>query len=109
MHSKDTPDQKVAVKLYSKSQENDGDARHFSQECYFLQKLSHPHIVKMIDCKNTGKYDDEFGDSHEVRYSVLELAENGNLLDFVMNKPMNESLVRFYFQQLLEASWYMHD
>lgn len=42
-------------------------------------------------------------------YSVLELAEHGNFLDFVNNKPMNETLVRFYFWQLLSAVQSMHD
>ena len=45
----------------------------------------------------------------ELRYSVLELAENGNLLDYVINKPMNEQLVRFYFSQLLDAISYLHN
>ena len=46
----------------------------------------------------TGLYQNEFGEEMEVRYSVLELAPNGNLLDFVLNKPMNSQLVRFYFR-----------
>ncbi len=52
---------------------------------------------------------DEKGQKKEVMYSILELAEHGCFLDFVNNKPMNESLVRFYFRQLLSAIKCIHD
>mgnify|MGYP000844692162 CR=1 FL=1 len=41
-------------------------------------------------------------------YSLLEYAEHGTFLEFVNNKPMNESIVRFYFRQLLDGVRYMH-
>ena len=98
MHTKDDTEATYAVKVYSKDKENDGDKRHFQQECFYLSKLSHPHIVKLLHFNEAGQYQNEFGEEMEVRYSVLELAPNGNLLDFVLNKPMNSQLVRFYFR-----------
>ena len=108
MHHKDDVNQKFAVKIYSKQKENDGGVRHFQQKCQYLSKLDHPYIVKLGPFCDSGKLVTQSGGEVEVRYSVLELAESGNLLDYVMNKPMNELIVRFYFRQLLEATKYMH-
>lgn len=108
MHHKDNVDSKFAVKIYSKQKENDGGVRHFQQECQYLSKLDHPYIVRLGPYSDSGKLQTQSGGEMEIRYSVLELAESGNLLDYVMNKPMNELIVRFYFRQLLEATKYMH-
>ena len=98
MHVKGSPHKKYAVKIYSKHKENEGEVRHFKQECEFLQKLDHPYIIKLLDYKDKSTFVSELGLSQDVRYSILELASNGNLLNYVINKPMNECLIRYYFR-----------
>ena len=101
--------EKFAVKLYDKNKQNQGDLRHFNQECEALKRLCHPNIISLIGFNDKGMYvDEKKKKSSEVCYTLLEYADHGNLLDFVNNKPMNENLVRFYFRQLLDAAGYMH-
>lgn len=38
----------------------------------------------------------------------MELASNGELLDFVLNKKLSESESRFYFQQFINGLEYIH-
>ena len=100
----------VAVKVYGKNQnESDGDVRHFQSECEALSLLTHSNIVNLIEYNESGTRIDEVGNKTNVRYAVLELAENGNLLDYVIDKSMDDRIVRYYFAQLLRAVEFMHN
>jgi len=65
--------------------------------------------VKLIDFKDSGIRIDDIGHATNVRYAALELAENGNLLDYVVDKSMNDKIVRYYFRQLLQSIEFMHN
>ena len=41
-------------------------------------------------------------------YLVLELAENGELYDYIMEKPFSERLAIFFIKKILEAIDYCH-
>ena len=100
----------VAVKVYGKSQnESDGEVRHFLSEWEALSVLNHSNIVQLIEYNESGTRIDDDGNKTNVRYAVLELAANGNLLDYVIDKSMDDNIVRYYFAQLLRAVEYMHN
>ena len=107
MHLKDDKDKKFAVKIYAKSASKDAEIRHFRQEMKLMQ-LNHPFIIKLLDVNESGKVYINGKEAAEVRYSVLELASNGNFLDYIANNAMDEGIVRYYFKQLCQAVEYIH-
>ena len=107
MHLKNNIDQKYAIKIYFKSASRDADVRHFKQEMKLL-RLDHPNIIKLLDVSESGKLFNEKKAIADVRYSVLELASNGDFLDYIANNIMDESIVRYYFKQLCMAVDYIH-
>ncbi|OCF44225.1 PLK/PLK1 protein kinase [Kwoniella heveanensis CBS 569] len=63
------------------------------------QMLTHPHIVRFDDC---------FEDDENV-YMVLELCDNGSLMDCLRRrKRFTEPEARFFLVQLIAACQYMH-
>ena len=107
MHLKGSPDVKYAVKIYIKNSNEDAQIRHFRQEGV-LKKMLHPNIIKLHDMSETGKLSSIENDTSDVRYAVLELASNGNFLDYIANNAMDQQIARYYFKQLWEAVAYMH-
>jgi hypothetical protein len=106
----DEAQSQVAVKVYVKKQsDSDGEIRHFQSEWEALSALHHQYIINLLDYNDSGVRVDADGTQTSVRYAALELAENGNLLDYVVNRSMSDSIVRYYFKQLLEAMEYTHD
>lgn len=53
--------------------------------------------------KNEGKK------SLKVAYMVIELLKGGELFDYVVQDPFPESVVRLYFQQMLNVLHYFHN
>nr|XP_019014240.1 PLK/PLK1 protein kinase [Kwoniella pini CBS 10737]OCF53021.1 PLK/PLK1 protein kinase [Kwoniella pini CBS 10737] len=63
------------------------------------QMLQHPHIVRFEEC---------FED-HENVYMILELCENGSMMDLLRRrKRYTEPEARYYLVQLIAACQYMH-
>ena len=70
-----------------------------------MKKLHHDHIVNYIE---QGTIEIQ-GSSRQIDYIVLELAQGGELFDFVANSGRFEDKVaRTYFMQLMDALGYMH-
>jgi polo-like kinase 1 len=62
--------------------------------------LNHPDIVRFDDC---------FEDDENV-YMILELCENGSLMDLLRRrKRYSEPEARYFLVQLIAACQYMHD
>jgi serine/threonine protein kinase len=99
MHLKGSPDVKYAVKIYIKNANQDAQIRHFRQEGV-LKKMLHSNIIKLHDMSETGKLSSMENDTSDVRYAVLELASNGNFLDYIANNAMDQQIARYYFKQL---------
>jgi serine/threonine protein kinase len=99
MHKKGDKATKYAVKIYAKNCNQEAQVRHFRQEA-LLKKLSHPNIIELVEMSEFGKLNDDFGHTVDVRYAVLELAPNGNFLDYIANNAMDERITRYYFKQL---------
>lgn len=100
MHLKGNPDLKYAVKIYTKNSNQDAQIRHFRQEGA-LKNMLHPNIIKLHEMNENGKLCSiEKKNTTDVRYVVLELASNGNFLDYIANNAMDQQIARYYFKQL---------
>lgn len=73
-----------------------------------LRKLHHDHIVNFVEMGNDTLKKDK-SSSKQVDYIVLELAQGGELFDFVANSGrFKEKVARTYFHQFMDALKYMH-
>ncbi|XP_072271565.1 serine/threonine-protein kinase Chk2 isoform X2 [Pyxicephalus adspersus] len=96
---------KVAVKIISKRSFRMNSAslnNSFSAdtEIEILKKISHPCIIKI----------ENFFDTDDCFYIVLELMEGGELFDRVLsNSRLKESTAKLYFYQMLLAVQYLHE
>ncbi|XP_010875033.2 serine/threonine-protein kinase Chk2 [Esox lucius] len=94
---------KVAVKTINKKDfpASIGTAtRNAEREIKILQKIDHPCLIKTEDFFQT---DDSY-------YIVLELMEGGELFDRVKSKhQIEEPIAKLYFYQMLKAVEYLHD
>ncbi|XP_068094835.1 serine/threonine-protein kinase Chk2 isoform X2 [Hyperolius riggenbachi] len=68
-------------------------------EIEILKKLNHPCIIKI----------ENFFDSTDHFYIVLELMEGGELFDRVVTSRLKESTAKLYFYQILLAVEYLHE
>nr|AAG59884.1 protein kinase Cds1 [Xenopus laevis]AAI66130.1 Protein kinase Cds1 [Xenopus laevis] len=96
---------KVAVKIISKRKfkMNTSSNEHpisVDTEIEILKKLDHPCIIKI----------ENFFDSEDFYYIVLELMEGGELFDRVVNSTrLREPIAKLYFYQMLLAVQYLHE
>lgn len=67
----------------------------YDRECQILNELQHKFIIKKIENENN--------------QILLELCSNGNIFSYINNgKPWPDSLIRYYFKQLIQAVKYAH-
>ena len=73
-----------------------------------LDALNHPNIVNMIEYKTDGHFE-KGSKKTDISYIVLELADGGELIDYVMtNGPFEEKMSRFFFSQIIDTLQYIH-
>ncbi len=78
-------------------------------EAEIMKTLDHKNIVRIFSAEVNGVLKKPNKTDKEVMYVVLELAENGELYDYVKDtSSFSEDEVRFYFTQLMEALNYLH-
>ena len=69
-----------------------------------MSKLNHPNIVNMYEYSKDANVEKENGTKVPVVCIALELAEGGELFDYVaLGGAFNERTCRFYFRQLLDG------
>ena len=93
---------KVAVKKISRStvaSGRDGLAR-FHREVQLIRDMDHPFIAEFYDVLEDRNF----------FYVVMELVENGNMLDYVNeNGELQEDQARHYFCELISVLEYLHE
>ncbi len=78
-------------------------------EVQALTHLHHPNIVNMIEFSQDGIVQKKNGGQYPVIYIVLELATGGEFFDYIATGGrFDESVARFYFKQMIEALYYVH-
>jgi 5'-AMP-activated protein kinase catalytic alpha subunit len=74
-----------------------------------VQQLCHPNIIKVHEsCEFVSQFCKE--EKEPVAYILMELAPFGTFFDLIWRKglPINESLTRTYFHQLIDGVDYLH-
>ncbi len=103
--------EKFAIKYFKKEKEKEIAffEESIKSEAAIMETLDHKNIVKVFEVEVNGILKRPNKPDKEVMYIVLELAENGELYDYVKETCIfNEKEVRFYFLQLMEALSYLH-
>lgn len=78
-------------------------------EVEIMKTLSHPNIVNLIDFNDTAEHEKANGVKTPVFYLALELANGGELFDFIAQTgKFSEDVARYYFHQLCDAFEYLH-
>ncbi|KAK4412534.1 CBL-interacting serine/threonine-protein kinase [Sesamum alatum] len=92
--------QSVAVKVINKSRLNNNAnlMANIKREISIMSRLSHPHIVRLIEVLATKRK----------IYFILEFVKGGELFAKVAKGRFSEDLGRKYFQQLISAVSYCH-
>eukprot|EP00002_Diphylleia_rotans_P013487 TRINITY_DN2636_c0_g4_i1.p1 TRINITY_DN2636_c0_g4~~TRINITY_DN2636_c0_g4_i1.p1 ORF type:complete len:331 (+),score=52.74 TRINITY_DN2636_c0_g4_i1:144-1136(+) len=93
--------EEVAVKVMSKVELNKDPKlkAHSLMEVHFLAKLQHPNVIRLIEKSE----DDQF------IYIVLDYISGGDLYDILnQGEPLEQSLVKDIFYQLMHAVEYCH-
>lgn len=73
-------------------------------EISIMKELSHRNIIKVVDYSEEAEYTLADGRSMEVYYIALELAQNGEIFDYIAESGrFSENLANYYFHQLVEA------
>ena len=67
-------------------------------EVDIMSQLQHPNIVNLIEYEDNGTVKKSDGTTRDVIYIALELAEGGELFDYVaITGRFSERIARFYF------------
>ena len=104
--AKDDSNTRYAIKILKSSQEFDELAQ---TEINALAALDHVNIIKLYEQAEGTQCHPKKG-TKQVRYIVLELAQGGELFDFVaLGGALSEDTARFFFGQMMEALKYCHD
>ncbi|XP_074302120.1 CBL-interacting serine/threonine-protein kinase 14-like [Silene latifolia] len=99
-HARDTrTGHSVAVKAVRKTRvEKDGLNPSVKREISIMQRLRHPHIIRIIEVLAT----------KTKVYFIMDFAKGGELFAKIAKGRFSEDLSRRYFQQLISAIGYCH-
>ena len=76
----------------------------FRNEISVLKKCKHENIINLIDFSLKSELQHHNSRSETVAYIALEYAENGELLNYILETDrFSEQIWRFYFKQLIDA------
>ena len=99
--------EKVAIKMMN----SDLDAKTQElvlTEVQAMSKLKHKYVIEQKEV-GTDYYIKADGKQKQVSYIVLELAQGGELFDFIANSgAFSEGDARYYFKQFMEGLDYCH-
>ncbi|XP_055338875.1 SNF-related serine/threonine-protein kinase-like [Paramacrobiotus metropolitanus] len=92
--------EEVAVKIIDKTKLDATGRAHLLQEVRCMRLVQHPNIVRLY----------EIIDTPTTLFLVLELADGGDLYDYMLKneKAMSEKTARHYFSQIVQAVEYCH-
>lgn len=73
-----------------------------------MKTLDHPNIIRLVE-SDIGQYVKRSGETYKVLYCVIELADGGELFEYVSSTGRySENTARAYFHQLISALEYCH-
>ncbi|KAJ8415702.1 hypothetical protein AAFF_G00402590 [Aldrovandia affinis] len=92
--------EKVAVKVIDKTKLDSTATGHLFQEVRCMKLVQHPNIVRLY----------EVIDTQTKLYLILELADGGDMFDYIMKheEGLSEEMAKRYFAQIVHAISYCH-
>jgi serine/threonine protein kinase len=97
----------VAVKIIKKIDRN--NLKTLQNELNVMMELKHENVIELLDVQENKAYLKKNGQQKNVTFIVIELAEGGELFDYVANTgAFSYPTARAYFLQLLHALQYAH-
>ncbi|CAB4000382.1 testis-specific serine threonine- kinase 3-like [Paramuricea clavata] len=92
---------RVAIKIVSKRRApEDYLTKFLPREIQVMKRLRHPNCVCLYEAIET---------SSRI-YLVMDMADNGDLLEYIRSKgALSEEKARDFFRQLIDATSYMHE
>ena len=105
-----------AIKISNPDTDQEQNFYAIVKECNLMKELDHPNIIRCLHFSNQGVYRAPSGQTREkyprltsVLYSVLELAPNSTLCEFILSTGrFSERTARYFFRQMLESLEYLH-
>ena len=94
--------ERVAVKVIDKTKLDAATRIQMMQEVRLMKLVQHPHVVRLY----------EVIDTQTKLYLVLELADGGDMYDYIMRHEgvgLKESTAKKYFKQVVQAIQYCHE
>jgi serine/threonine protein kinase len=104
--AKDDANARYAIKILKQDSEFDELVK---TEVDALKALDHEHIIKLFEVDEGVQSHPKKG-TKNVKYIVLELAQGGELFDFVaLGGALSEPQARYFFGQMMSGLKYCHD
>ena len=101
--------QYYAIKIIRDTSHVDSNIKAILNETKVLKTLDHPNIIKLKEVTDEGKYTRPDGTSKNVMFAAIQLAQNGEIFEYLANTGrFSEKVARFYFKQLISALDYLH-
>jgi len=103
--------EKVALKILKKDklQLSTSTRTQVEREINAMAKIQHPHVIRLKEVDWDAQYPKRNGQTESSILVVLELAQGGELFDFLSyTGSFDESIARTYFHQLISAVDYCH-
>ena len=94
--------ERVAVKVIDKMKLDAATRMQMMQEVRLMKLVQHPHVVRLY----------EVIDTQTKLYLVLELADGGDMYDYIMRHDgvgLDEAEAKKYFKQIVRAIQYCHE
>ena len=101
--------QQCALKIMRRKGISDAFDKLVKNEISIMKELSHQNIINILDYSEDALYTLPDGRTMEVYYIALELAENGEMFDYIAEGGrFSEPLACYYLHQLIEALEHMN-
>lgn len=98
-----------AIKIIKDTSHIDSNIKAIMNEAKVLQQLDHPNIISIYDVENEGKYEKPDGKVRTVLFAVLQLAQGGEIFDYLANTGrFSEPVARYYFKQMIDSLDHCH-
>lgn len=103
--------EKVALKLLqtNKLSMNESSRKQVEAEITAMSRVRHPNVLSLKHVEWSTQYHKKNGKVQDVMLVVLELAEGGELFEFLQSTgAFEEAVARTYFRQLIQGVNYCH-
>lgn len=101
----------LAMKVFKPMKKVNLMLENFRKEVDSMKNFRHENLINIIAANEKGIYVDNNGQSHNMMYLGIELAENAELFDFISDpgRGFSEKIARILFKQMIYGLNSMHE